>query len=180
MVRLRNFSLCLGSSRSTAFYDSCPLPACIQMAKVTGLFSGGLVVDGSGFLASAHRRVVDEFIEVVLDDLAGDMGDVERNVLGVALRSEVETRLAPEILAIHSLLLGADAETLAKLPEWLDLVQTPLTGERDFLEGVGRRFDPAGSALLEENLGLLPGQSASARAFASTLWSMAPNVRRPG
>ena len=91
-LAMPNWTIC-----STAFYDSRPLPACIQMAKVAGLFSGGLVVDGSGGLASAHRRVVDEFIEVVLDDLAGDMGDVERNVLGVALRSEVETRLAPEL-----------------------------------------------------------------------------------
>ena len=60
----------------------------------------------SGFLASAHRRVVDEFICAVVEEWAGDMGQVERNLLGVALRGEIETRLVPELLALHALLLG--------------------------------------------------------------------------
>ena len=59
-------------------------------------------MDESGFLASAHRRVVGDFIQAVLDEWACDMGDVERNVLGVALRHEIETRLAPELLALHA------------------------------------------------------------------------------
>ena len=67
-------------------------------------------MDESGFLASAHRRVVDDFIQAVLDEWACDMGDVERNIVGVALRQEVETRLFPGLLAVHALLLGADAE----------------------------------------------------------------------
>ena len=92
-------------------------------------------MDGSGFLASAHRSVVDEFIEAVLDELACDMADVERNVLGVALRSEVETRLAPELLAIHALLLGADAKTLARLPEWLELTSVSLPSDAAFFVG---------------------------------------------
>ena len=33
-------------------------------------------------LALHHRRVVDECIRVVLDEVACDMGDLERNVLG--------------------------------------------------------------------------------------------------
>ena len=52
-------------------------------------------MDESGFLASAHRRVVDDFIQAVLDEWACDMGDVERNIVGVALRQEVETPACP-------------------------------------------------------------------------------------
>ena len=36
------------------------------------------------------------------------------------------------------------------------------------------------SGVLEENLRLLPGESVGRRMFASSLWSMAPNVRTPG
>jgi hypothetical protein len=133
-------------------------------------------VDRFGFLASAHRRVVDDFIEVALDDLAGDMGDVERNVLGVVLRSEVETRLAPELLAIHSLLLGADAETLAKLPEWLELTSMSLPSETSFLNEMGRRLAPVAYEILEENLSLLPGESAAARTYTDCLWSVVQAV----
>ena len=100
-------------------------------------------MDRFGFLASAHRRVVDEFIEVVLDDLAGDVGDVERNVLGVALRQEVETWLAPELLAIHALLLGADGGTLAELPEWLELTSVIIgCREPHVLEQSSRFYTP--------------------------------------
>ena len=88
----------------------------------------------SGFLASAHRRVVGDFIQAVLDEWACDMGDVERNVLGVALRHEIETRLAPELLALHALLLGADSDALGRLPGWLNTAQAPLTLDRDFFE----------------------------------------------
>ena len=133
-------------------------------------------MDGSGGLASAHRSVVDEFIEVVLDDLAGDMGDMERNVLGVALRQEVETRLAPELLAIHALLLGADGKILAQLPEWLDLTSVSLPSDAGFFNEMSRRLDPVAYEVLEENLSLLPGESAASRTYTDCLWSVTRSV----
>ena len=133
----------------------------------------------SGFLVSAHRRVVDEFICAVVEEWAGDMGQVERNLLGVALRGEIETRLVPELLALHALLLGADAETLGWLPEWLDRVQTQLPSDAGFLTEMGRRVDPGGFQVLEENLFLLPGQSETAQAFTDFLWEMAPLASGP-
>ena len=133
-------------------------------------------MDRSGFLAAAHRRVVDEFIEVVLDDQAGNMGDMERNVLGVVLRSEVETRLAPELLAIHALLLGADGKILAQLPEWLDLTSVSLPSDAGFFNEMSRRLDPVAYEVLEENLSLLPGESSSARTYTDCLWSVVQAV----
>ena len=50
-------------------------------------------METSVLLAGHHRRVVDEFIESVLDEL--NLGNLERNVVGVALRREVETGLVP-------------------------------------------------------------------------------------
>ena len=114
------------------------------------------------YLARQHRRVVDEFICAVVEEWAGDMGQVERNVLGVALRGEIETRLVPELLALHALLLGVDSETLGRLPAWLDTVQAPLTLDRDFFEEMARRLDPDAFGLLEENSVLLPGESEAA------------------
>ena len=133
-------------------------------------------MDRFEFLASAHRRVVGEFIEVVLDDLAGDMGIVERNVLGVALRSEVETRLAPELLAIHALLLGTDRKTLGELPDWLELTSVSLPSETSFLNEMSRRLDPVAYEVLEENLSLLPGESAASRTYTDCLWSVTRSV----
>ena len=104
------------------------------------------------------------------------MGDVERNIVGVALRQEVETRLAPELLALHALLLGADAEMLGWLPEWLDRVSTALPGDAEFLTEMGRVLDPPGYDLLEENAVLLPGESEASRTFTDCLWSMAPGI----
>ena len=128
------------------------------------------------YLARQHLCVVTEFICAVVEEWAGDMGQVERNLFGVALRQEVETRLAPELLALHALLLGADAETLGRIPEWLDAVQTPVTFDRDFFEEMARRLDPTGYEVLEESLGLLPGESEASRAFTDCLWSMAPGI----
>ena len=133
-------------------------------------------MEGEEFLASRHREVVDEFIGAVLDEVACDMGDVERNVLGVALRSEVETRLVPGLLAVHALLLGAEAEMLGWLPEWLDRVSTALPGDAEFLAEMGRVLDPPGYDLLEENAVLLPGESEASRTFTDCLWSMAPGI----
>ena len=129
-------------------------------------------------LARHHRRAVDEFIEAVLDGM--DLDGVERNALGVALRSEVENRLAPGLFAVAALLLEADADALGQLPVWLDRVQAALPGEAAFLTEMGRRVDPAGAALLTENLGLLPGESEASRAFSNYLWELAPMVDRPG
>ena len=50
----------------------------------------------------------------------------------MALRQEIETWLAPELLALHALLLGVDGETLGRLVEWLDRVQTPFLRTRSF------------------------------------------------
>ena len=136
-------------------------------------------METSEFLARHNRRVVDEFICAVVEEWAGDMGQAERNVLGVALRQEVETRLAPEMLALHALLLGAGGDTLARLPAWLDRVQTPLPGDAEFLTKMGRWLDPAGSQALAENSGLLPGESEASRAFTDCLWCMAPSVSGP-
>ena len=108
-------------------------------------------MDESGFLASAHRRVVDESIRAVLDEVACDMGDLERNIVGIALRQEVETRLVPELLALHALLLGADAEMLGWLPGVVGPgVHTPLPADAEFLTEMGRVGGPAGYDLLEE------------------------------
>ena len=133
-------------------------------------------MDEREFLASRHREVVTEFIDAVVEGWAGDMGDLERNILGVALRQEIETMLVPGLLAVDALLLGADAETLGRIPEWLDRVQTPLTLDRDFFEEMARRLDPTGYEALEESLGLRPGESAASRAFTDCLWSMAPGI----
>ena len=133
-------------------------------------------MDEEKFLSSRHRAVVTEFIEAVVEEWACDMGEVERNVLGVALRHEIETRLAPELLALHALLLGAGSETLGWLPEWLELTSTVLPADAAFLTEMGRRLDPDGFGLLEDNLALLPGESATARAFTDCLWEMAPGL----
>ena len=36
-------------------------------------------MEGEEYLASRHREVVTEFIEAVVEEWAGDMGQVERN-----------------------------------------------------------------------------------------------------
>ena len=138
-------------------------------------------MDRFGFLASAHRRVVDEFIEVVLDDLAGDVGDVERNVLGVALRQEVETWLAPELLAIHALLFGVDGGTLAELPEWLELTSVIIgCREPHVLEQSSRFYTPhlkgqqrLGWARLSAQSRALPWPSAS----SNSTWNRSANAQ---
>ena len=129
-------------------------------------------------LARHHRRVVNEFIEAVLEEL--DLGDLERNVLGVALRQEVETSLVPSLVAIQAVFHAADAETLGRgLPEWLDRVSAVMPADSDFLAEMGRLVDPAGNDFLEEDLGLLPGESEFRRAFDVHLWEIAPLVRSP-
>ena len=136
-------------------------------------------MDERGFLASRHREVVDEFICAVVEEWAGDMGQVERNVLGVVLRQEIETRLVPGLLAVDALLLEADAETLGRIPEWLDRVQTPLPAETEFFTEMVRLLDPVGSSLVEENLALRPGESVPSRVFTDYLWEMAPLASGP-
>ena len=65
---------------------------------------------------------------------------------------------------------------LAWLPEWLDLVQTPLPADSDFFEEMSRLLDPVGYQVLEENLALLPGESELSRTFTDFLWEMAPGL----
>ena len=129
-------------------------------------------------LARHHRRALDQFIEAVLD--SADLEGVERDVLGVALRREVETVLVPGLSVVLALLLEADADALARLPDWLDGVSSVMPAESGFLTEMGRRVDPAGAALVEEGLGLLPGESLARREFTNCLWELAPTVDRPG
>ena len=128
------------------------------------------------YLARNHRRVVDQFICAVVEEWAGDMGQVERNVLGVALRGEIETRLVPGLLAVDALLLEANSETLGRIPEWLDRVSTALPADAEFLKEMGRLLDPVGYQVLEENSALRPGESETVRAFTDYLWEMAPRL----
>ena len=126
-------------------------------------------------LVRHHQMVVDRFIESVLDEL--DLGNLKRNVLGVALRREIETELVPGLAAVQSVFHAADAETLGKgLPDWLDRVSSVLPAESEYLAEMGRRLDPDGAALLDENLGLRAGESEVRRAFEAHLWDMAPRL----
>ena len=134
-------------------------------------------METSEFLARHHRRVVDDSIESVLEEL--DLGDLERNVLGAALRREVETELVPGIVAVQALFHAADAAALGKgLPEWLEGVSTMMPGESEFLTEMGRRLDPARYDLVVENSGVKPGGSEVRRPFETQLWEMAPCVSR--
>ena len=63
-------------------------------------------MDTLEFLARHHRRVVDEFIESVLDQM--ELGELERNAVGLAIRGEVETGLVNGLTAVLALLLEAN------------------------------------------------------------------------
>ena len=129
------------------------------------------------FLANHHRRVVNDFIEGVLSRL--DLTDLERNVLGVALRAETEERLVPGLTAVLALLLEVDSEVLGDaLPRWLEQAQAQafLPGEGEFLKEMGRRLDSAGAALMDGNSCSLPGESEVVREFRARIWEMAPCV----
>ena len=129
-------------------------------------------------LARHHRQIVDRFIESLLDGL--DLGDLQRNVLGVAIRREVEMELLPGIVAIQALFHGADAVTLGRdLPEWLEQVSSAMPAESVFFTKMGQRVDPAGCDLLVDNLGLRLGESEVRRAFEAYLWEMGPCLPRP-
>ena len=99
-------------------------------------------METSEILARHHRRVVDLFIESVLDEL--DLGDLERNVMGLAIREEVETGLVPGLTAVLSLLLDADVETLGRLPGWLECASAAMPAEVEFLAEMGRCLGPCG------------------------------------
>ena len=135
-------------------------------------------METSEILAHYHRRVVEEFIESVLDEL--DLGDVERNVLGVAIRREVEVGLVLGIVAIQAVFHASDAGTLGKeLPRWLERASSVMPEESEFMADMGRCLDPAGYDLMDENLGLRPGASEVGRAFENWMWEIAPTVNRP-
>ena len=134
-------------------------------------------MEQSEFLARHHRMVVAEFTRSVLDRM--DLGDLERNIVGVMLRQEVETGLVPGLTAIQAVFHAADAAMLGQsLPEWLDRVSSVLPGEAEFMSEMGRCLDPVGYGLLEENLGLRAGESEARRVFEAHLWEMAPCVSR--
>ena len=127
-------------------------------------------------LARHHRRVVDQFIESVLEGL--NLGDLERNVVGVILRQEVETELVPGLAAIQAVFHDADADVLSHMPEWLDRVSSVIPEDSAFLSKMARCLDPDGTELLDENLGLGAGESEVRRVFEAHLWEMASFVPR--
>ena len=133
-------------------------------------------METSEFLALHHQRLVDAFIESVLAEM--DLTDLERNVLGVALRREVETELVPGLVAVQAVFHAADAATLGEgLPEWLDRVSAVMPVESEFLAEMGRRLDPVGAGLLDENLGIGLGESEVRRVFDGYLWEIASVVK---
>ena len=135
-------------------------------------------MEASEILGDHHRRVVGDFIESVLDRI--DLTDLERNVVGLAIRREVQEELVPGLVAVQALFHAADAETLGKeLPEWLERLSSVMSADSEFLAEMGRQLDPDGAGLLDENLGLGPGDSEVRRAFEAHLWEMAPSVSRP-
>ena len=128
-------------------------------------------------LARHHRRVVDEFIESVLDELCLD--GVARNMAGLVLRRGVEVELVPGLAAIQAAFHAADAATLGEeLPEWLEWVSSVIPSEAEFLAEVGRQVDPAGYDLLVENLRIRPGDSEVRKVFEAHLWEILPCVSR--
>ena len=134
-------------------------------------------METSEILARHHRRVVDEFIEGVLGEL--DLTDLERNVVGVMLRREVQEELVPGLAAVQALFHAADAAMLRKeLPDWLERVSSVIPAESEFLAEMGRCLDPRGAGLLDESLGIRPGESEVRRSFDAHLWEMAPCVSR--
>ena len=135
-------------------------------------------MDTSAILALHHQQIVDEFIEGVLDRM--DLTDLERNVVGVMLRREVQEELVPGLVAVQALFHAADAETLGKeLPEWLERASSVMPADVEFLAEMGRRLDPDGDGLLDENLGIRPAESEIRRSFEAHLWEMAPLVSSP-
>ena len=135
-------------------------------------------MEKSEILACHHQALVDRFVESVLDEL--NLGDLERNVLGVALRREVETGLVPGLVVIQAVFHAADADVLDRMPEWLDRVSSVIPGDSEFIAETGRRLDPSGADMIDENLGLRPGESEVRRVFEAHLWEMAPCVPRVG
>ena len=130
------------------------------------------------FLANHHRQVVNDFIEGVLSRL--DLTDLERNVVGVAIRAETEERLVPGLTAVLALLLEADSEVLDDaLPGWLEQAQAFLPAEDEFLAEMGRRLDSAEAALVGENSCSLPSESEVVREFRARIWEVAPVAKRP-
>ncbi len=133
-------------------------------------------MDSREYLAGMHQCVIAEFIGAVVEEWAGDRPPLEQNLLGSLLRSGLETRLVPGLLAVDALLMEADAHTLGyDLPLWLDRVSTALPAEAGFLTEMGRRVDPVVSGLLEENSVLSTGESLGSREFRDCLWEMAPS-----
>ena len=134
-------------------------------------------METSEVLACHHRGTVNEFIESVLDQM--NLTDLERNVLGLAIRREVEEELVPGLAAVQALFHAADAEMLARsLPEWLERVSSVMPAEAEFFTEMGRCLDQDGAGLLDDNLGIRPGESEVRRSFDAHLWEMAPWISR--
>ena len=134
-------------------------------------------MDTSEMLARHLRRVVDEFIEGVLNEL--DLGDLERNIVGVTLRRETEMELVPGLVAVQAVFHAVDAATLSRgLPEWVDRVPSALPSESEFLSEMSWRLDPDGTELMNVNLELRPGETEVRRSFEAHLWEMTPAMNR--
>ena len=130
-------------------------------------------------LAREHRKLVDEFVEAVLSQLPTEAGIEQWNALGLAVRFHTESVLVPGLLAVAALLLKAGPEALNReLPQWIERTSSVLPAEADLLTEAGRRVDPAGYALLEENLDLTRGQCLAVEMFHAYLLGLAPGVPR--
>ena len=133
-------------------------------------------MDTSEILGRHHRRMVDEFIESVLDEL--DLADLERNIVGLVIRREIE-ELVPGLAAIHAVFHAADSGTLGgELPEWLERLSSEMPGEAEFFKEMSRRLDPSGDDFLMDNLGGMLGKSEVRKVFEAHLWEILPCVSR--
>ena len=93
-------------------------------------------METSEILTRHHRQVVDNFIESVLAEM--NSTDLERHVVGVVLRREVETGLVPGLVAVQAVFHAADAVTMGtSLPKWLDRVSSLMPAESGFPHGDG-------------------------------------------
>ena len=136
-------------------------------------------MDRREYLAGMHQCVIAEFIGAVVEEWAGDRSPLEQNLLAGVLRSQLESQFVPGLTAVLALHMEADAQMLGQgLPGWLDLTSTAMPAESAFLTEMGRRVDPIGAVLLEENCCLLPGESLGSQAFRCHLLEMVPLASR--
>ena len=131
------------------------------------------------FLAGEHQKMISELVEAVISEVPVGLGIEERNALGISVRFHAETVLVPGVLAVTALLLGAGPDVLNRdLPRWIERVSSVLPADAQVLTEAGRQVDPAGYALLEENLGLAPDQCLGVEMFHSYLLGLTPCITK--